>query len=171
MSENDVLIQPLTATVGFTRKTAVNSQYNNCEVSLYLPVEIPKASDFTDANGFDAEAYFKQIDGNLRTGFTTAKALVLEQLGLEFEDVNGVITEKVVAAFPGSTAEGPQAPRQQAQRASAPAAAPSAGMPASCPQCHGAEFYDNRPKKASGEYKPKAPDFKCKGCSKGIWTK
>jgi hypothetical protein len=30
-----------------------------------------------------------------------------------------------------------------------------------CPKC-GGEMYDNRPKKRSGEYNPKAPDFKCK---------
>lgn len=159
MTTNEVPpIQPLTATVGFTRKTAVGGQYNNNELSLYLPVEIPKLADFDG----DAEAYFKQVDDNLRTGFTTAKALVLEQLGLEFEDVNGVIIEKVAAAFGTTAAPAP------AQRATAPAAPAASGR--TC-ECGGSEFYDNRAKKASGDYKPNAPDEKCKGCGKGYWDK
>lgn len=39
-----------------------------------------------------------------------------------------------------------------------------------CPKCSG-ETYDNRPKKASGEYSAKSPDFKCKNkeCGGVIW--
>ena len=40
-----------------------------------------------------------------------------------------------------------------------------------CPDC-GGEMWDNRPKKASGDYKPNAPDFSCKdkdGCGKKVW--
>lgn len=43
----------------------------------------------------------------------------------------------------------------------------------SCPKCN-SEMWDNRPKKESGEFKKKAPDFKCKddngtGCEYVIW--
>lgn len=153
------LVQPLTATVGFARKTAVNGQYNNNEISLYFPVELPRVEDFDG----DLEAYYKQVDGAIKTGFTTVKGHIYEQLGIEFEDRNGVLIEKLAASFPEST---PAAP---ASRPSAPAAAPAPGAPTACPQCSGTAFYDNRPKKASGEYKAKAPDFKCRGCQKGIW--
>ncbi len=39
-----------------------------------------------------------------------------------------------------------------------------------CPKCQ-SEMWDNRPKKATGEFKPKSPDFKCKNenCSFVIW--
>lgn len=39
-----------------------------------------------------------------------------------------------------------------------------------CPECKG-EMWDNRPKKAKGEYKPNSPDFACKdkNCSGRIW--
>lgn len=40
-----------------------------------------------------------------------------------------------------------------------------------CKQCGGNEFYDNRAKKASGEYKQNAADGKCKNksCAKAVW--
>ena len=74
------------------------------------------------------------------------------------------------------------------QQAPAPARAASAkpnGQPPkarsavpSCPTC-GGEMYDNRAKKASGEFKPKSPDFTCKdkecknekGYRSGAWVK
>ena len=40
-----------------------------------------------------------------------------------------------------------------------------------CPQCSGA-IYDNRAKKASGEFSPKSPDYACKdkdGCGWALW--
>src|SRR2546430_8043270 len=40
-----------------------------------------------------------------------------------------------------------------------------------CPKCKNAEMWDNRPKKASGDFKPSSPDFKCKDseCGHVIW--
>jgi len=45
-----------------------------------------------------------------------------------------------------------------------------AGIDPSCPTCSGS-MWDNRPKKASGDMNPKAPDFKCrdKSCQGVIW--
>ncbi len=39
-----------------------------------------------------------------------------------------------------------------------------------CPKC-GQQMWDNRPKKQSGEYSPKAPDFKCSNreCGNALW--
>lgn len=44
------------------------------------------------------------------------------------------------------------------------------GIDPSCPTCSGS-MWDNRPKKASGDMNPKAPDFKCrdKSCQGVIW--
>jgi len=41
---------------------------------------------------------------------------------------------------------------------------------AKCPNC-GGQMWDNRPKKASGEFSPASPDFKCrdKACGGVIW--
>jgi len=41
-----------------------------------------------------------------------------------------------------------------------------------CPMC-GSEMWDNRPKKATGEFSKKSPDFKCKNqeCGHVIWPK
>lgn len=51
-----------------------------------------------------------------------------------------------------------------------PVGSPEPEGPA-CPEC-GSEMWDNRAKKASGAYKPNAPDFKCKakGCDGAIWN-
>lgn len=43
--------------------------------------------------------------------------------------------------------------------------------PEACEDCGQTDFWDNRAKKASGEYKANSPDFKCKNCSKGVWLK
>jgi transposase-like protein len=37
-----------------------------------------------------------------------------------------------------------------------------------CPKC-GSEMWDNRPKKESGAYSSKAPDYKCKECQHPVW--
>jgi hypothetical protein len=52
-----------------------------------------------------------------------------------------------------------------------PKASPASDVPA-CPDC-GGDMYDNRPQKATGEFKANSPDFKCKNkdCNKAIWPK
>jgi len=37
-----------------------------------------------------------------------------------------------------------------------------------CFKCGGKEYFDNREKKASGEYKENAPDLKCKNCKAAL---
>ena len=37
-----------------------------------------------------------------------------------------------------------------------------------CPTC-GSEVWDNRERKASGQYKPTYPDFRCKACDAAGW--
>jgi hypothetical protein len=38
-----------------------------------------------------------------------------------------------------------------------------------CPKCGSDDLYDNREKKAEGEFSPKSPDFKCKACDEAFW--
>jgi len=38
-----------------------------------------------------------------------------------------------------------------------------------CPNCGGNRWWDNREKKAKGEYKPNAPDAKCSECGYAVW--
>ena len=42
--------------------------------------------------------------------------------------------------------------------------------PAACGLCGSTKLYDNREKKAKGEYGPKSPDFKCSGCRALAWV-
>ena len=44
----------------------------------------------------------------------------------------------------------------------------SSHPPNACPEC-GSDMWDNREKKASGEFKPRSPDFTCKNCRHGVW--
>ena len=68
-----------------------------------------------------------------------------------------------------------QVPAATGQSAPKPKPAVSSDAP-SCPQC-GGEMYDNREKKASGQFKPTSADFTCKdkqcknekGFRSGVW--
>lgn len=81
-------------------------------------------------------------------------------------------------------ASAPVVPISSVKAQSTPTAKPNGQPPKarsavpSCPTC-GGEMYDNRAKKASGEFKPKSPDFTCKdkecknekGYRSGAWVK
>lgn len=76
----------------------------------------------------------------------------------EQEDGTGAKPEELVAAailIAGLDSFAQQAPAAEEPR---------------CPQCS-APMWDNRNAKESGEWSPKAPDFKCKrqDCGKPIW--
>jgi phage recombination protein Bet len=60
------------------------------------------------------------------------------------------------------------APRSSAPSSHSESSRPSDVPP--CPKCSG-QMWDNRPKKASGQYKPNAPDFACrdKNCGEKIF--
>lgn len=160
MSDETTLLEAPKATL-FVQRSVKVRDYESLVVGMHYPVDLPIFSLYDG----DSARYYADLDKAIRDGYTTVKGHIFDQLGLEYEDKNGVMTEKVTAAFKGA-AEVQTAPA--AQRATAPASAPAAGMPTSC-ACGGTEFYDNRPKKAAGTYKPSSPDFKCKGCGKGIW--
>lgn len=75
--------------------------------------------------------------------------------------------QNVQAAFPQTAPAAAPAPLPP----TAPQAQAADGTPP-CPKCGGA-MWDNRAKKASGEFNPKGPDFGCKnrrnGCDGVVW--
>lgn len=157
----------LTGTVGFTRKISTK-QYESAEASAFGQFD------------FDVDAPSEEVARKAQEQFRTIKAVVLEELGIPFElDESGLIREIVERAFPGTTDEGGRAgtpgrmsPQGGQQQRPAPAQAPQGGGGAdACKSCGGTDFYDNRAKKQSGQYKPSAPDFKCKGCGTGVWAR
>ena len=176
------IITPLTATVGFNRKVSVR-QYESAEASIFMQTEI-------DLN--DSEATM----ANLKQTMMQCKALVFEELGLEFQVTEGGIVRELLEAKFGnvtevtSTAPAPKA-APVAASAPAPAAASSSDTPpyasmtkdtnekalnkkwaiaryATNPE----EFYDNtasNAEKKAGGAERTGPDYKHKSSGVGFW--
>lgn len=156
--ENETVIEAPKATIYVERSVKIRD-YESLKVGMHYPVDLP----LPVAPGDEAfGAYLTEVDSALRAGFVTVKGHIFDQLNLQYEDKNGVLVEKVAAHFEGAAEVQTHAP-------SRPASAPAAGQPESCEGCGGTSFYDNRAKKASGEFKSNSPDFKCRGCQKGVW--
>lgn len=176
------IITPLTATVGFNRKVSVR-QYESAEASIFMQTEI-------DLN--DSEATM----ANLKQAMMQCKALVFEELGLEFQVTEGGIVRELLEAKFGNvtevtTAAPAAAPKPAPVAASAPAAAPSSDTPpyasmtkdnnekalnkkwaiaryATNPE----EFYDNtasNAEKKAGGAERVGPDYKHKSSGVGFW--
>lgn len=174
------IVTPLTATVGFNRKVSVRP-YESAEASIFMQTEI-------DLNDSDTTM------ANLKQAMMQCKALVFEELGLEFEVTEGgIVRELLEAKFGNVTEVTTAAPKAVAAPApaAAPAAAPSSDTPpyasmtkdtnekalnkkwaiaryATNPE----EFYDNTAsnaeKKANGAERT-GPDFKHKSSGVGFW--
>jgi hypothetical protein len=88
---------------------------------------------------------------------------LLALLGIATEDDDAASATKP-SGYVKPTASTSTAPRREFDEL------PESHPEPSCPIC-GGEMWDNRPKKASGEFKPTAPDFKCKDkeCDGKIW--
>lgn len=175
-------IATATGTVGFNRKVSVR-QYESAEASIFIQFDIPSDPDMTD------EARTEQILANARGAFFQAKALVFEELGLEFEVTEGgVIRETLTKTFGNVTEVRPQAAPAQNPAASELRAAVAGDGPPFSPETNDkaekranqdwakalyqtdpGAFFDNRPKKAAGEYKANAPDLKHKDTKIGVW--
>lgn len=156
---------PLKATVFFERKVQVR-EYESAVAGVHIQADVPLGADGP------------QVEQAIMDAFFQAKSVVFEQLGIEFSlNDDGVVMETIRKHF-GSVTEGaaPDAPAPQAAVAPrAPNPAPSGGngkIQRQCKTC-GVEtpHWDNRPKKASGEYKEKSPDLKCASCNKGVWLR
>src|SRR5690606_17784381 len=169
----DAEIATLKGTVAFTRKIS-DGNYGGSEA--FMSVQYDIAPNDTPEN----------ILANARASFLQAKAVVFEQLGIDHTlNESGVVIEMARRAFPGSVIE--PAPTT----AAAPPAAPARGGSDSPPfpadttdpaekrankewatarwNTHPHEFYDNRERKASGQYKQTAPDVKHKATGIGVW--
>ncbi len=167
-TEEPVIVEAPKATLYVERSVKVRD-YESLKVAMHFPVDLPVKVLYEDESGFDLGRYLTDLDDAIKAGFVTIKAHIFEQLGLEYEDKAGVLVEKVAAHFQGAAEVQPTA----ATAPTAPPAQRTAGMPEKCAACGGTNFYDNRPKKASGQYKSTAPDFKCvnKDCGKGVWLR
>jgi hypothetical protein len=153
---DEVVVQAPKATVYVERSIQVR-QYESLKVGIHFPVELPMPIE-----NADSAAWLAATNEAIKGAFFTAKAHVYEQAGVHFEDKDGVLVEMVTAKFEGAAEVVAQPPRQ------APAAPATEGDP-KCPDCDG-PIYDNRPKKATGEYNPKAPDLRCQDKACG-WVK
>jgi len=145
-------IQQPKVTVGFERSVSVRP-YETAKASVFIQADTPI--------GYTPE----QLETSLRDAFFQAKAQVLEQLGLEFEiNEHGVVIELLKKAF---------GPVEMVTNGDATAnVMPTNGDGSSslvCPNDTSHKVWDNRPKKARGEYKPSAPDGKCADCDFKFW--
>ena len=178
------IVTPLTATVGFNRKVSVRP-YESAEASIFMQTEI-------DLNDSDTTM------ANLKQAMMQCKALVFEELGLEFEVTEGGIVRELLEAKFGnvtevtSTAPKAVAPAPAAEQPSNDAPAASASdTPPYAPMTkdanekalnkkwaiaryasHPDEFYDNTAsnaeKKANGAERT-GPDYKHKKSGVGFW--
>lgn len=165
---DDLLVKPLVGTAHFSKKVS-DGNYGSEEAGFFVQFDYAPGAPDTEIASLAADA------------LAVAKRTTVQSLGATSQ-VLGAPTapvDAVLGAFPGAHVEAPPfpvatapTPQAYAPAPSAPAA-PSGGQPASCNKCGGTAFFDNRAKKAAGEYKPNAPDFKCsnKPCSAGVWSK
>lgn len=185
MSEEE--IQTVSGSVRFTRKIQVR-QYETAEASITIEFGIE------DDPNMAVEDKLASIRAAARSAFFQAKGLVFEELGLEFTvDDNGVVMEAVRNTFGNVTEvkqELPSAATSEAitnnlTQAVGSVADSNPPFPATTTDkaqkaansewakaryaTHPNEFFDNRPKKASGEYKSNAPDVKHKDTKIGVW--
>jgi hypothetical protein len=174
------IVTPLTATVGFNRKVSVRP-YESAEASIFMQTEI-------DLNDSDATM------ANLKQAMMQCKALVFEELGLEFQVTEGGIVRELLEAKFGNVTEVTTAPKAAAAPApaAAPAAAPSSDTPPYASMTKDSnekalnkkwaiaryatnpdEFYDNTAsnaeKKANGAERV-GPDYKHKSSGVGFWV-
>jgi len=166
----EVQVDPvsLKGTVTFERKVNLGS-YESCTAAMF--VQFDYASNTSES----------ELIQKGRDAFFVAKSVVFEQLGIDavLED-SGIVVELVKQSFPGTTAEVVAgAPITPVDPVAADGTTVSADPPADKTALkawalarfasHPQEFFDNRPKKAAGEYNPKSPDLKHKATGKGIW--
>lgn len=172
-------VQELVGSFSFSRKVQVR-QYETAEAFVNIQFPIPIDGD--------PEQIGAEIIANARTAAFQAKSLVFEELGLEFEvgpdgairelldqkfgKVTEVIettaTEAAVTTSSDEATVGPRPPHGWEPRSKDEKADNAAWAKARF-ATHPNEFWDNRPKKQSGEYKSTAPDLKHKDTKTAFW--
>lgn len=141
-------IQAPKVTVGFERSVQIRP-YEMAKASVFIQAEVPI--------GYTPQ----ELEQGLRDSFFQAKAQVFEQLGIEFEiSEHGVVMEVLTKSF------GPV----DVVKDEAPASNGNGSVDALvCGNNPSHKMWDNRAKKASGEYKASAPDGKCSQCDYKAW--
>lgn len=174
-------------TVSFNRRVSVRP-YESAEAGIYIQFDIPADPSMSD------EDRTSQIIANARAAFFQAKALVFEELNLQFQvGPNGVIHEVLSDKFGKVTEVTPQsaaAPAPAAPVAAAPVAAATApavtdGPPFSPTTTNRDEkaankawalldiktnpddWYYNAPE---SKRNPKSPDYKHKATGLAVWV-
>lgn len=178
------VIAPLTATVGFNRKVSVRP-YESAEASIFMQTEV-------DLNDSDATM------ANIRQAMMQCKALVFEELGLEFQVTEGGIVRELLEAKFGNVTEvtsaAPAAPAVQKEQPF-PDATPTSSTSDTPPYApmtkdanekalnkkwaiaryasHPDEFYDNtaaNAEKIANGAERVGPTFKHKKSGVGFWV-
>jgi len=173
-------ISQLTGTVTFSRKVSVRP-YETADASIAVQFQIPTSGT--------ADEQRTQLLGNARAAFFAAKAIVFEELGLEFSVEEGGVIREVLAKALGRVTEVaandsfPEfAPTLQivpsvvasATMTAAPFAADTQDKAERTANKRWAtarilsnpeEWWDNRDNKRN----PKAPDYKHKDTGMGVW--
>lgn len=160
VSNNSDLIQEVIqapkVTVGFERSVQVRP-YESAKASVFIQAEVPL--------GYTAQ----ELEGGLRDAFFQAKAQVFEQLGIEFEiNEHGVVMELLTKSFGPVDVVKERDAGPQGENLNDPPASNGSG-PITCERDRSHRVFDNRQKKAAGEYKPSAPDAKCSQCDWKLW--
>lgn len=174
----DTVNEPLPTlrhTVGFSRKVNLGN-YESVDASIFIQFETPADADIT------------AIVSAAEDTWAIAKAAVFEQLGVAYEidpDTGEVTEDKSalgVAALEAAFSEERPAKRAITSDVDVPDEPPNGGSSLSKEEkaenetwakaryaLYPDEFYDNRPKKRSGEYKSTSPDLKHKTTGTPIW--
>jgi hypothetical protein len=164
-----------------TRSLNLGTRDNNVHLGIELPFVVQPGWSWEKIAASAADAMFQ------------AKAIVYEQLGVEFTtNENGVLMEVVRASLPGTTVERarddgrgrpPSGPSRQGgggeRRPAQPQSFPDPTF-MECPphvdadlwasiQDNPGEWWDNRADKASGKVSSKYPDFRPKNGGQGVW--
>lgn len=169
----------LTHTVSFSRKVN-DGNYGSNEATVFLQFDTPLGVDPT-------EIIEKGMDR-----FAAAKAIVFDQLGIEYHIVDGIIIENLdVVVAQAKTERAVKAEFSQPEADDAPSSG-AQGVGPTPPydpkttdpdekklnrqwakaryETHPGEFWDNRPKKARGEYGETSADFTHKDSRVGFYA-
>lgn len=145
MSQADITVEQPKGTVGVNRKIS-DGNYGSYEFQLFLPVP------------FDESVPVSEQGDLVRQFFALAKELIGEQTSPLLE---GLVANAVAKQTGGTVSRSPRPAQTDSD---------TPDVVLFCETCNSDQaFYDNRPKIASGAYKPKAPKVKCKNCKSGLW--
>lgn len=174
----------LTHTVSFSRKRS-DGNYGSQDATLFIQFDTPIGGDVADIIEIAADR------------FAAAKAAVLDQLGIPYHLDNGLVVEEVTVDSVATGARINQAFKPISEDEGQPVFGTGGGerdpqgvgpVPPYSPdtkdksekgmnlkwakaryETHPGEFWDNREKKASGQFSEKSPDLSHKDTRIGIW--